>query len=135
MTSYAVDGSILTSGQDINDLFSKVNYYPDDLSHFFTARQLRLSQAKFSGTFLISWTREHKLELDVKLVGVKIPTINNPKLMEVAFDRLHCFTAQTTAICSNKSLEPQQHPQSVGRQCLGQIQRNVAGNLNEDETY
>ncbi|CAD7001794.1 unnamed protein product [Ceratitis capitata] len=90
----------MASGHDIDDPCSKVNGYPADLFHFFSARQLRIQPTKSSATLCTSWTMEPRLELDVKIDDTKIPTVNNLKIFGVNLDSLHYFTPHTTAIAA-----------------------------------
>ncbi|XP_049316536.1 uncharacterized protein LOC125779305 [Bactrocera dorsalis] len=77
---------------------SKVNSYLSDLSRFLTARNLQLSPTKSTATIFTNWTKEYRLELDIAVDGVKIPTVNNPKILGVTLDSLCSFSPHTTAI-------------------------------------
>ncbi|XP_049309889.1 uncharacterized protein LOC125777864 [Bactrocera dorsalis] len=77
---------------------SKVNGYLFDLSRFFSARNLKLFPKKSTAIIFPNWTKEYRLELSIAVVGDKIPSINNPKILGVTFDSQCFFTPHTTAI-------------------------------------
>lgn len=93
LSSHSDNCTILSFGQDIDDLYSKANCYPANLSHIFNARQLKMQPAKFSATLFTSWRKEYRLEI----VVWRSMTINNPKILEVTLDSLHFFPPPTTA--------------------------------------
>ncbi|XP_049308657.1 uncharacterized protein LOC125777615 [Bactrocera dorsalis] len=84
--------------EEVDGMCSKVNNYLSDLSRFLTARNLTLSSTKSTATIFTNWTKEYRLELNIAVDGVKIPTVNNPKILGVTFDSLCSFTPHTTAI-------------------------------------
>ncbi|XP_053960591.1 uncharacterized protein LOC128864859, partial [Anastrepha ludens] len=90
----------MTTGNDIDDLCSKVNDYLASLSRFFTARSLQRSPTKSTATLFTTWTKEVKLQLKVKVDDTQILTVNNPKILGVTFDSLLSFSAHTTGIAT-----------------------------------
>ncbi|XP_039952139.1 uncharacterized protein LOC120769284 [Bactrocera tryoni] len=77
---------------------SKVNSYLSDLSRFLTARNLTLSSTKSTATIFMNLTKKYRLELNITVDGVKIPTVKNPKSLGVTFDSLCSFSPHTTVI-------------------------------------
>lgn len=77
-----------------------MNCYLSDLSHFFTAKQLETQTAKTSATIFTNWTKKYNLELHVKVDDVKIPNMNNPKILGVTLNSLYSFTPHKTAIAA-----------------------------------
>lgn len=76
-------------GQNINDLCSKVNCFPDDFSNFSIERQQHLQPAKSSGALFTSWTKELRGELEVEVDDVKISTINFSKLLGATYESMN----------------------------------------------
>ena len=101
VTSYADDCTILTSGNGIDGMCSKVNSYLSDLSRFFSARSLTLSPTKSTATIFTNWTKEYRLNISVD--GTKIPTVNNPKILGVTLDSLCSCVDDNQAITCYRS--------------------------------
>lgn len=71
----------------IDDMCSKTNSFLNDISRFFTARSLTLYLAlgacPCSTTIFINWISEYRLDLNICVDDVKIPTVNNPNSLGV----------------------------------------------------
>ncbi|XP_049310854.1 uncharacterized protein LOC125778237 [Bactrocera dorsalis] len=59
---------------------------------------LTLSPTKSKATIFTNWTKEYRHELNIAVDGVKIPTVNNPKILGVTFDSLCSFSPHTPPI-------------------------------------
>lgn len=100
LISYADDCTILATGHNVDSLCGLVNGYLREITDFFTGRNLQLSPAKSSATLFTTWTKEVRLELNVAIDGVQIPTLNYPKILGVTFDSMFVSSAHATAICN-----------------------------------
>ena len=67
LISYADDCTGLTSGRDIEVLEARLNGYLPVLRNFLVDRNLTLSASKSTATIFITWTREVRKVLDIKI--------------------------------------------------------------------
>lgn len=72
--------------------------YLTDISHFISAKSSTRFSTKSTVTIFTNWTKEYRLELNIAVKGIPIPTVNSPKNVCVSLDRLYSFTPPTTAI-------------------------------------
>ena len=63
----------------------------------FPARSPKLSSL-YTATIFINWTKEYRMEFSTFVGDAEIPTVNNPKNLDVTFDSLYSFTPHTAVI-------------------------------------
>lgn len=98
LISYADDCTAITTGSDIAAMSEALNSYLATLHGWFKAKNLTLSWEKSTATIFTTWTKETRLQLDIRIDGNQLPTVQKPKLLGVTFDNLLTFSAHAKSI-------------------------------------
>ena len=96
LVTYADDSTVLSSGPKIQPLCHNINNYLDVLYTWFQDRNLQISAPKSSATIFTTFSNEVNIELPIFIMGSKVPTLQDPKLLGVKFDPMLNFKHHIT---------------------------------------
>lgn len=99
VVSYADDITILSFGPKPEKLCGAISSYLDELHHWMTQRNLRLSAEKSTTTLFTTWSKEVGSQLNIKVNGQVLPTVKHPKVLGVTLDPMLSFSQHTTKAC------------------------------------
>lgn len=97
LISYADDCTLITTGNNIEELNNSMNHYLHSLNTWLEHRRLILSTEKSTVSLLTSWTLEMNQELNININGKRLATTKNPKSLGLTFDQSLNFNVHISA--------------------------------------
>ena len=65
--------------------------------------EMKILAPKSTVTLFTPWTKQVNCQLDVRIKGVTVPTLKNPKLLGVTLDQLFTFLAHAMSVVRRAS--------------------------------